>query len=343
MRNVPFEGCGCDCGSPLEISGVIRNGRRYDDGNVSAETYNQGMQAMQIRINNVGEVAAQANSKAAEAENNVNKLASDTEKKMNTLADDLRKETGRLATTLEAIAEKHTKDIEVLNTDVNALSDANNKLNKQISETAADFEDTTNKLSERIAVLEAGGGGGDSLIVINEFSATPKTAELGARVNIVLSWNLSRPAASAKINGINVSGQQYTDINVAASREYKLVVADEKGREVKATSNVTFLNHIYWGVSAESNITETLVETLGDHVLSDSKARSITVDPIQQYIYYAYPKRLGAASFRQSGIYDGGFEDPATIRVINGSGYAEDYYVYRSTNILSAKINLDIR
>lgn len=321
MRNVPFEGCGCDCGSPLEISGVIRNGRRYDDGNVSAETYNQGMQAMQIRINNVGEVAAQANSKAAEAE----------------------KSTGKLATVVDAIAEKHTRDIEVLNTDVNALSDANTKLGKQISDTAADFEDTTNKLSERIAALEAGGGGSDPLIVINDFSATPKTTELGAKVNVVLSWNLSRPAASARVNGINVSGQQYTDINVTASKEYKLVVADEKGREVKATSNVTFLNHVYWGVSSESNITETLVETLDDHVLSDSKARSITVDPIQQYIYYAYPKRLGAASFRQSGIYDGGFEDPATIRVINGSGYAEDYYVYRSTNILSAKINLDIR
>lgn len=321
MRNVPFEGCGCDCGSPLEISGVIRNGRRYDDGNVSVETYNQGMQAMQSRINNVGEVAAQANNRAAEAE----------------------KSTGKLATVVDAIAEKHTRDIEVLNTDVNALSDANTKLGKQISDTAADFEDTTNKLSERIAALEAGGGGSDPLIVINDFSATPKTTELGAKVNVVLSWNLSRPAASARVNGINVSGQQYTDINVTASKEYKLVVADEKGREVKATSNVTFLNHIYWGVSAESNITETLVETLDDHVLSDSKARSITVDPIQQYIYYAYPKRLGAASFRQSGIYDGGFEDPATIRVINGSGYAEDYYVYRSTNLLAAEISLEIR
>ena len=114
VGNVPFEGCGCDCGSPLEISGVIRNGRRYDDGNVSVETYNQGMQAMQIRINNVGEVAAQANSKAAEAE----------------------KSTGKLATVVDAIAEKHTRDIEVLNTDVNALSDANTKLGKQISDTA---------------------------------------------------------------------------------------------------------------------------------------------------------------------------------------------------------------
>lgn len=318
MRNVPFEGCGCDCGSPLEISGVIRNGRRYDDGNVSVETYNQGMQAMQIRINNVGEVATQANNRAAEAE----------------------KSTGKLATVVDAIAEKHSKDVEILNADVNGLSDSVGKLSKQISDTEADFEDTTNKLSERIAKLE---GGQDPLIVINSFTATPKTLELGSVTNIVVSWNLSRAAATATLNGMNVLGQtQYTDPDVGANKEYKLAVADELGREVKASTKVSFVNHVYWGVSAETNITETLVETLSNHVLSDSKARTVTVDPVQQYIYYAYPKRLGAAVFKH-GYFEGGFEDPATIRVTNGSGFSEDYYVYRSTNSLSVEINLEVK
>ena len=315
MRNVPFEGCGCDCGSPLEISGVIRNGRRYDDGNVSVETYNQGMQAMQSRINNVGEVATQANNRAAEAE----------------------KSTGKLATLVDAIAEKHSKDIEVLNADVNGLSDGVGKLSKQISDTAADFEDTTNKLSERIAKLE---GGQDPLIVINSFTATPKVLELGSTANIIVSWNLSRAAAKTTLNGINVLGQQqYTDPDVSANKEYKLTVTDEKGREVKASTSISFANHVYWGLSAETAISETLVETLNNHVLSDSKARAISVQPYQQYVYYAYPKRLGPARFKQ-GVFEGGFEEPATIRVTNGSSYAEDYYVYRSTNMLNVPVDI---
>lgn len=341
MRNVSFDKCGCDCSDPLEISGVIRNGRRYDDGNVAIETFNVAVNDLNNRIKNVGDVAAAASERLINVEKSVSEIATEVRKNsadIDEMADDIVEHSQWVGHEIEEIKDE-LKVLPEVRSDINGLSGAIEKANSRISAATSEFEETTNSLSERIAKLESGT---DPLIVINNFAATPKTLEIGSTANIIVSWNLSRAATTAVLNGINVLGQQqYTDTGVSADREYKLTVADELGREVKASTKVSFVNNVFWGVSAETAITETLVETLANSVLSNSKARSLQVKPAGQYIYYAYPKRLGTAIFKQ-GYFEGGFEDPVTIRITNGSSYAEDYYVYRSTQNLTATIDLTI-
>jgi hypothetical protein len=94
-----------------------------------------------------------------------------------------------------------------------------------------------------------------------------------------------------------------------------------------------FYNYRFWGVTTDlSGFTEADVEGLAGSELSNSRAKSFTVAPSAgQYILYAYPTRLGAATFTIGG-FEGGFEAAETVSITNSGGYTENYYVYRSIN-----------
>lgn len=107
-----------------------------------------------------------------------------------------------------------------------------------------------------------------------------------------------------------------------------------KGSETDTeTITHTFYNYRFWGVSTTSgSYSEGHVEALAGSEISNAVAKTFTVSPgADEYIIYAYPSRLGTATFTVGG-FEGGFEDPETVSVTNSSGYAEDYYIYRSTN-----------
>jgi hypothetical protein len=77
---------------------------------------------------------------------------------------------------------------------------------------------------------------------------------------------------------------------------------------------------------------ESDVEGLGTSVASNSKGRTFTEVPASSYyIIYSLPVRLGTVTFWVGG-FEGGFLSPETVSVTNVNGYAENYYVYRSTN-----------
>lgn len=295
MRETYTSNCGCG-----PIVGEIRNGLAYPSGAVKISVLKEILEGIDKKFEKINEICVSLDKKNAANEANI------TNNKKS----------------IDEISEKTNS----LRTDMNSVTAAVTKLQKDINGIEADFTATTNALSERIAALE----GGDEMIVINSIAATPRTAELGSVVNVTINWNLSRPAKSADINGIDVTSQNmYVASGVSKTTEYKLSVFDEKDRKVTATAKIEFQNHIFWGVSADTNITETLVELLNNNVISDSKSRTISVSADDQYVYYAYPKRLGTSSFRM-GMLPGGFNDPVTIRITNSAGYAEDYYVYRS-------------
>lgn len=95
----------------------------------------------------------------------------------------------------------------------------------------------------------------------------------------------------------------------------------------------TFYNRRFWGVSTvTSGFTEADVEGFASNELSNSKAKTFTVAPgAVEYIVFAYPSRLGTATFTVGG-FEGGFNPPETVSITNASGYTENYYVYRSAN-----------
>ena len=108
----------------------------------------------------------------------------------------------------------------------------------------------------------------------------------------------------------------------------------------KDVINVAFLQHNfyndrYWGVSAVGNglfVSTDVTAGLGNNELSNTIPKTFTVTPgSTQYIVYAYPSRLGTATFTVGG-FSGGFNPPQTLTVTNGSGFAETFYVYESVN-----------
>ena len=103
-----------------------------------------------------------------------------------------------------------------------------------------------------------------------------------------------------------------------------------------ATKTVTyyFYNRRFWGVSTTaSGYVEADIEGLANNELSNSRSKTFTVAPgASDYIIYSYPSRLGTATFTVGG-FAGGFQSPETVSVTNASGYTENYYVYRSTNV----------
>jgi len=96
----------------------------------------------------------------------------------------------------------------------------------------------------------------------------------------------------------------------------------------------TAINTIYWGYHTDTSATEATIEGLsgGSSTASNDNTRTFTVTPgASEYIYFAYPKRLGEVTFWVGG-FEGGFEAVDTDSVGNSNGWSEDYYSYRSTN-----------
>lgn len=223
-----------------------------------------------------------------------------------------------------------------LNERIDLLSDSAAVMRADIKETDRNLAALSMSTAESIAVINQrlNDMEGVTSVEIVEFTASPNICEIGGTENIVLNWSLSGEAASQKINGAAVTGTQKTMSNVKNPITYELVVTGNKGQSDVKKVDIKFINHIYYGVSAAEMASESIVKGLEKDVFTEEISRSVTLKPHDQYIYYAYPKRLGDAVFKVNG-FQGGFENPAIVPVKNHSEYSEDYYVYRSTRILS--------
>ena len=109
--------------------------------------------------------------------------------------------------------------------------------------------------------------------------------------------------------------------------------AQKTGTATKTITH-TFNNDRYWGVNLISSgvYSSADIRALASNDLTNSIPATFTVNPgASQYIVYAYPSRLGTASFTVNG-FTGGFNAPVTTSVTNASGYTENYSVYSSVN-----------
>jgi hypothetical protein len=132
--------------------------------------------------------------------------------------------------------------------------------------------------------------------------------------------------------GPTTSTTAVTYPSVGSTKTFTLNATDG-ATPVTNTITYYFYNYRFWGVSTvASSYSEANVEGLANNELSNSKAKSFTLAPgASEYIIYAYPSRLGTATFTVGG-FEGGFQSPETVSITNAAGYTENYYVYRSTN-----------
>ena len=171
------------------------------------------------------------------------------------------------------------------------------------------------------------------------FSISPSTAAFGQTVTQVkLSYELNKTPETLTINGEimsnpSKSGSFMKNGSWTSNRSFSLVAVDDRNNFVSKSATLSFMNYIKWGVVNNTYTYSEIMPHLSEQVLSDNKARTITVNAgSSQYIWYAVPSRLGNCNFNVGG-FDGGFSKIGTINYTNTYNYSEDYDVYRSDNI----------
>lgn len=168
---------------------------------------------------------------------------------------------------------------------------------------------------------------------INSFSVTPSVAQKGSTINVTAKWSYNKDINSQKLNNaaLDVTLREKTFSGVNADVTYTLTAISTNNISKAKSGTVKFYNGIYYGKSTSTTYDSTLISSL-TKTLSDSKARTITVNAgTGEYIYYCLPTRLGNTNFNVGG-FDGGFDKVKTVSFTNSDGYTENYDIYKSNN-----------
>lgn len=202
-----------------------------------------------------------------------------------------------------------------LATEEKTIVGAVNEINSQCKDIATKMDEISNPFS------------------INSFTVTPSVAQKGSTINVTVKWSYNKDIKSQTLNNavLGATLREKTFSGVKADVTYTLNATSTNNVSKSKSGTVKFYNGIYYGKSSSATYDSALINSL-TKTLSDSKARTITVNAgTGEYIYYCLPTRLGVPSFNVGG-FDGGFNKVATINFTNSDNYAEDYDIYKSTN-----------
>lgn len=169
---------------------------------------------------------------------------------------------------------------------------------------------------------------------------TPSLVEMGNAVTAGVRWGLNKAPKTQKLDGVEIDPSArvyFTPDPVSKTTTWRLEVTDDRDVKVQRNVTLTFANGIYYGVSKvllenlsnAEDLTETVNASLSK-VLSTRKLSSFSVNAQEgEYIYYLIPARLGECTFSMDG-FPGGFELVKKTSFVNGSGFEETYYIYKS-------------
>lgn len=184
-----------------------------------------------------------------------------------------------------------------------------------------------------------------------KFEASPQggTYEIGSSLEVDFEWTFDKlpseviftangipksatPAEKGSVKGEEVSSETPTTLTYKIYGKY----VGEKTDEVEKLISFSFQNKYYYGCAPiPDKLDSAFIIGLTENGESDwatTRQRSFFVNSgSNEYVWYAYPIRLGKVSYFKSGGFQGGFEEPVVIPFTNVSGGEEDYYVYHST------------
>lgn len=188
------------------------------------------------------------------------------------------------------------------------------------------------KLRDDISRLQS------STIKVTNFSVTPNIVEIGSVINsITLKWDTNfRVLTKQFINDIEIPDitkrSRTLDGPFASSQTYTLRVEGDDGNSDIKSTELKFLNNIYYGTEKLHDINSSFINSLS-RVLAENKQKGFTVvSREQEYIYIALPVRFGEPKFTIISE-EADFELITKFDHENSSGYVEEYAVYRTTNV----------
>lgn len=162
------------------------------------------------------------------------------------------------------------------------------------------------------------------------------TLEIGSIVNsLTLNQQTNKTPSRAFLYSKEIDPllTTYTVNNISINENTSIVlkVEDEKGNIVSKATSINFLNGIYYGVGANTEISDNFIKGLNKS-LASFRTFSFNANPGSgEYIWYCIPSRFGNPTFLVGG-FEGGFDLVTTFDFTNSSGYKESYDIYRSTN-----------
>lgn len=161
--------------------------------------------------------------------------------------------------------------------------------------------------------------------------------------SIKLKWELSKDATSITVNGktIDATATEYEAPGpFTTDQAWTVTAKDEKGGQATGSKSIDFYYLVYWGVGTQAeDFDADFVTNLAAHEETASKARTFSVTPDAQYIYYAVPKDLCSTepTFKMDDGFSGGFMPKVEVAVTKTFGDRTvniPYYVYRSIELI---------
>lgn len=228
---------------------------------------------------------------------------------------------------------------DIVNSDVCNVSDIKYEITD--NEDVTNVKEALDKLYDSVFYVN---------ISINSFTASPNsgTFELGYIVEspITLNWTTNKSVLKQTLNnGLTIpslTDRTATYQNdISSNITFTLNVEDDRNSTSRSIS-YSFLNGVYYGASNEPNVyNSTFIKSLNKQLSSTSKRTFTTTANDGEYVFYAYPSRMGEVSFKVGG-FEGGFNKIGEIDFENSYGFIESYIVYKSTNANLGNITVEV-
>jgi hypothetical protein len=171
----------------------------------------------------------------------------------------------------------------------------------------------------------------------------------------ITSFTLTRP------NGITQTGdfsfKSFSDpgnytitqlpvSNTQATSSWNVGLVDWKGSTATGSASVNWRYRVYFGVTSLETLTDTQVRTQATTSQLATSRTGLgvkTLNPSNQYFYFAYPQRFNTTSqIRVNGLNFNQLIEQAITSFNNGVGGTDNYYMYRSENKLTASYQIEI-
>lgn len=173
--------------------------------------------------------------------------------------------------------------------------------------------------------------------------------ERGSAVTSVnLSFTVNKPMESRVYSGGHSldlgagSGHALTlPVNITSDTTFTIKVTDVRNAQASASQSALFRNRRYMGKSAVYPMTNAQILNLGTGW--EAKGGSGSISLSEEYIYIAYPARLGACTVFSLGGFATSPWPSETVEVTNSSGFGEGFLIYRSANKLSGIMSYEVR
>jgi hypothetical protein len=238
----------------------------------------------------------------------------------------------------------------------------NAQITVEVNGVAATNQAVLNFVGSGISISDAGNGE----ILFSAYVAPAFTSisnntpviEVGATVtSVTVSWTLNKVVTSLQITGadshltpnavpitlpVNTTSQVFTGSYTPSSPVVLswTLTADDGTNTAGATTNVSFEQKRYWGVSALTSLTNGQILALGHSEFGTNLTKTITYDCTGgAYPYYVYPASFGNPSNVTVGNLTFTDYTITTQSFTNASGYVSTYNVIRF-NLLQTGSNI---